>query len=203
MTMKRFLGMMTALVMTGLAFSSCIYDEDVDTSITLSGDWYGDFGMYYWAVDRRGNEVRYDSFDTDISFYPDYDYATHGYGYEVDYYDYGPYRKIYHSFDWNIRNGNIYITYHDDREYNTVIHDYRMTNYYFSGYFGEGSSRFKLEKCKDYYNWDPYWDDWGCDGWHYYGATVTTRANGETTESDPAADGVTILRFGNKFEDTK
>lgn len=203
MTMKRFFGMLTAMVMTGLAFTSCVYDEDIDTSITLSGDWYGDFGMYYWTIDRRGNEIRYDSYDTDISFYPSYDYATYGKGYEVDYYKVGPYKKIYHSFNWEIRNGNIYLTYHDEREYDTVIRDYRMSSYLFTGYFDTGTSRFELKKYSDYYDWDPYWDDWGYDGWYYYGATINTRADGETSEAGTESEGGTILRFGNRFEDAK
>lgn len=203
MTMKRFFGMLTAMVMTSLTFTSC-YDEDVETSITLSGDWCGYFGMYYVYVDRHGHETPYDSYKTDISFYPDYDYATHGYGYEVDYYGVdSPYRKIYHSFDWDIRNGNIYLTYNDEREYDTVIRDYRMDEYLFTGYFDKGTTRFRLEKYGYYYDWNPYWDEWGYDGWHYYGSTINTRADGETSEAGAEPEGGTILRFGNRFEDAK
>lgn len=202
MTMKRFFGMMTTLVMTALTFTSC-RDEDVDTSMVLSGDWYGDFGMYYEYQYRNGDIEIFDSYDTDISFYPDYDYATHGYGYQVDYYKYGPYRKIYHSFEWRVSNNNIYITYPKDHFYDATIYEYRMTRYYFTGYFDTGSSPFKLEKYNDYYDWNPYWNDYGRDGYGYYwydGWYAPTRGNAEATDSlgtDEAAG--TILRFGNRF----
>lgn len=201
MTMKKFFGMMTALVMTSMAFTSC--DDDVDTSMVLSGDWYGNFGMYYEWQDRHGDITVYDSYDTDISFYPDYDYATHGYGYQVDYYKYGPYKKIYHSFDWKVSNDNIYIYYHHDTEYNTVIRDYRMNHYHFTGYFSNGSEPFDLKKYGEYYDWNPYWHDYGRDGWGYYwydGWYAPTRAASEATDSISTDNEGSIVRFGNRFE---
>lgn len=198
MTMKKFFGMLTAMVMTTLAFTSC--DDDIETSITLSGDWYGNFGMYYDYFDRYGEYVAtYDSYDTDISFYPDYDYATHGYGYQVDYYKRGPYKKVYHSFKWEVRNQNIYLEYYKDHDYDTVIRDYRMTPTYFSGYFDTGSERFRLDKYADYYDWNPYWRDYGRDGWGYYYYDEyyypKTRAAADSTD---VLDGGTA-RFGNRF----
>lgn len=202
MTMKKFFGMLTALVMTSMAFTSCYHDDDIDTSMVLSGDWYGNFGMYYEWQDRHGEIFVYDSYDTDISFYPDYDYATHGYGYQVDYYKHGPYKKIYHSFDWKVINERIYLYYHHDTEYNTVIRDYRMTRYYFTGYFSNGSEPFELEKYGEYYDWNPYWHDYP-DGWGYYtfdGWYGQTRAAGEATDSISNENEGTIIRFGNRFE---
>ncbi len=201
--MKKFFGMMAALVMTSMAFISC--DDDVDTSMVLSGDWYGNFGMYYEWENRHGEITVYDSYDTDISFYPDYDYATHGYGYQVDYYKYGPYKKIYHSFDWKVNNDDIYIYYHHDTQYNTVIHNYRMTHYHFTGYFTNGTEPFDLEKYGEYYDWDPYWHDYGRDGWGYYWYDnwyyAPTRAAGEATDSISNDDKEgSIVRFGNRFE---
>lgn len=204
MTMKKFFGMLTAMVMTAMTFTSC-YDEDVDTSITLSGDWYGNFGMYYDYYDRYGNYVAtYDSYDTDISFYPDYNYATHGYGYQVDYYKRGPYKKVYHSFHWEVRNQNIYLEYCHDSEYDTVIRDYRMTRSYFSGYFDNGSERFQLDKYADYYDWNPYWNDYGDyyhNGWgyYYYDEYYYAPTRAAAADSIDVLDGGSV-RFGNRMK---
>ena len=51
-----------ALVMGLALLTSC--DEDDKRSYKLSGDWYGDFGMYYYT--NRGQ--RFDSYDTEIQF---------------------------------------------------------------------------------------------------------------------------------------
>jgi len=201
MTMKKFFGMMAAMAMTALTLTSCI-NEDIETSITLSGDWYGDFGMCYYL--RNGD--RYDSYDTDISFYPDYDYATHGYGYQVDYYKYGPYERIYHSFHWTVQNQNIILEYCDDNYYDTVIRDYRMSHSTFTGYFGKGSEQFRLSKYSDYYNWNPYWNDYGRDGWgyywyddYYYAPTRSTdSASADSLKANKEAE---IVGYGNRFSE--
>lgn len=186
--------------------TSCHVDEDVETSVTLSGDWYGDFGMYYDYFNRKGDYVdRFYSYDTDVSFYPDHNYATYGYGYQVDYYKHGPYKKIYHYFEWEIRYQNIYLYYPGDEDYNTIIRDYSMSHHYFTGYFNNGTAKFRLEKYNDYYDWDPYWDDFGPHGWGYYEYDNwyygMTRANGAVADSAAVEDlkGGTI-RMGNRFE---
>ena len=198
MTMKKFFSLLAIMVSAALSLTSChlIHDEDMDISYTLSGDWKGDFGMYYDYYNRHGEYVEtFDCYDTDIRFVPDYKYATHGRGYQVDYYDFGPYKRLYHTFDWDVRNERIYLTYHGEREYDTVIRDYRMSSHYFEGYFSTGSDKFKLVKLNDFY-WDSHWGDYGYDG--YYDGWAPTRS-GEVTDSIPAdLEGGTI-RLGNRF----
>ena len=104
----RMLMMLTAI----LCLSSCNLvwnveeDMDVKQSIKFAGQWTGDFGMYY-TYRQNGRLYTFDSYDTDIVFYPEYDGATYGYGKQVDYYERGPYEYIYNRFDWEIRNGII------------------------------------------------------------------------------------------------
>ena len=167
--MYNFRALVAAMACTALALgslNSCVVidniNPDVEISYSLTGDWNGDFGMYYDYYDRHGRFVEtFDCYDTDISFYPDYDYATHGYGYQVDFYRYGPYTKIYHSFEWEIHNCDVYLYYIGERELDTVIRDYRLSSSYFTGYFNDSNTRFSLRKYRDYYDWDPYWDDYG------------------------------------------
>lgn len=187
-------------VLMSLSFTSC--DRDVDEAMALSGQWRGDFGMYYF--DRFGN--RWDSYDTDIVFYPEYEYATHGYGKQVDYYDRGPYRNVYYYFNWNIRNGVIYLTYPRAHDLDAAIYDYRLNERYFSGWFGEGSERFKLYKLTGFYDWNcythySYYDDYyGYDVFPNYYYAKTRGA--ENADSAAPADDV-VMRRGNRFTDAQ
>lgn len=189
------------LVVAPLMMSSC-HDGDVERAVTLSGQWYGDFGMYYTYV-YKGHEYTFNSYDTDIIFYPKYDYATHGWGKQVDWYEEGPYEKQYYRFNWEIRDGVIYITYPHDPELNTAIYDYVMDRDFFSGYFDNGGSRFKLRKIADYYDWDCYYDDYyyyDRDHWYdYYGGW--TRSAEESIDAKKA-DGE-IVKHGNRFVENK
>ncbi len=204
----------TCSALSLFAFASC--DDDVDASVALSGDWDGDFGMYYDYYDRHGRFVEtFDCYDTDISFYPDYDYATHGYGYQVDFYRYGPYTKIYHSFEWEIHNCDVYLYYIGERELDTVIRDYRLSSSYFTGYFNDSNTRFSLRKYRDYYDWDPYWDDYGTynhgtgygyyyrDDWYYdddfYYARTRSAAPAIDTEELKADGKEFTIHYGNRF----
>ncbi|MCH5174611.1 MAG: hypothetical protein J1F40_01845 [Prevotellaceae bacterium] len=176
-------------------FTSCM-NEDVGESIVLSGQWRGDWGMYYEFPDRYGRIYRYDSFDTDIVFYPQYDYATYGYGYQVDWYDYGPYERLSFRFTWRIDNGIVRIYYPGYPEYDTYIRSYRLDNDYFSGYIGDSSTRFRLSKIRDYYDWSYYYNydyhqwEWG----YYYGKTRS--ADSEETTVSPDAQ---IIKIGNRY----
>lgn len=198
MTMKKFFIMLAIMLSAILSFTSC--NEDVAISNTLSGDWRGNFGMYYKYYDRYGNYVNtYDCYDSDIRFLPDYEYATHGIGYQVDYYEFGPYKRIYHTFDWDVRNENIYLHYHGESEYDTIIRDYRMNYRSFEGYFSNGSEKFYLYKINDFY-WDSSWNDYGYDyytDWYY---SLTRSA--EATDSIPAKEDLEggTIRLGNRFE---
>ena len=59
-------------MMCSLWLTSC--DEDISLSMTLSGKWKGDWGMYY-VYEYRGHEMIFNCYDTHIEFFPDYDMA--------------------------------------------------------------------------------------------------------------------------------
>ena len=79
--MKKAFSLLSIIAMAGLClmFTSCS-DDDTEEAMHLSGQWQGDWGMYYGYTYPNGDYVEYDSYDTDIIFDPDYEYATHGYG---------------------------------------------------------------------------------------------------------------------------
>ncbi len=185
--------------MTTMTFSSCTVDEDTHEAMMLSGQWTGDFGMFYEIQDRWGNWHRFDSYDTDLVFYPDYDYATHGTGKQVDYYREGPYAYQYYYFDWSVRNGVVYLTYPYDPELNTAIYNYSMNHDYFSGRFDGSSSTFRLRKLVDYYNWDYYHGNYmyaPCYDYYYdYYDFYAKQRDGGNTENAPAPE----IRRGNRF----
>lgn len=179
-------------------FTSC--DDDVDQAIALSGQWYGDFGMCYYWTDGYGREYRFDSYDTNIIFYPEYDYATYGYGKQVDYYDYGPYTYQYYYFYWELENGVLYLTYPYDSGLNTYISDYAMNSNYFSGYIGDSNTRFTLYKLVDYYDWSSYSEDYSY-GWnsdYYY---LNSRSSSDINSNDSLAIDTTQIKIrrGNRF----
>lgn len=149
------------LMMAAFSFSSCIDPEDEYQSMALSGEWRGDFGMYYDYIDARGRRYTFDSYNSYLTFIPAYSHANYGRGTQVDYYDYGPYEYQYYKFNWSIENGNIYLSYDYDHQLDTRISNYRMTNDYFSGTFSSSGTQFRLYKVADYYNWTPYVNVYG------------------------------------------
>lgn len=141
-----------------VAFTSC--DEDTEEAMVLSGEWTGDFNMYY--TDRYGYE--YDAAYTDLRMIPAYDYATYGTGQQVDFYSRPcPVRYQSFYFTWEVRNGRIYLTYPYDHNLDVVIRDYRLNESRFTGYFGDTNSSFYLRKLSGF-----YWGDYGY-GSNYYG----------------------------------
>lgn len=196
--MKKFYQFLGAILMaaTSFFFTSC--DEDVYRSMDLSGSWRGDFGMYY--VDGRGDV--WDSYDTDIVFYPDYDYATKGYGKQVDWYEHGPYSKLYYRFYWEIDHGVIYLTYPHDPELNTSIRDYRLNNSYFTGRCMGASSAFRLEKISDYYDWSYYHNyNYGYyydNDWYWDSDYYMTRSSDEDADLEKV-----IVKRGNRFSENR
>ena len=138
---------MLLLLAAGI-FASC--DSDTHRAVILSGEWRGNFGMYY-DYNYRGTVVTFDSYDTYIVFYPDYNYASHGWGKQVDYYDYGPYEYQYHRFLWTVEGGVVYLRYPHEPELDTSIADYRLSSNTFTGYFTNASSRFVLYKLSSFY----------------------------------------------------
>jgi hypothetical protein len=196
--MKRttLIGRMLMMLAAILCLSSCNLvwnvedDMDVHQSIKFAGQWTGDFGMYY-TYRQNGRLYTFDSYDTDIIFYPEYDGATYGYGKQVDYYERGPYEYIYNRFDWEIRNGIIYLEYYSDASLDCAIYDYVMTADNFRGRFGSSNDKFCLSKIADYYDWTAYMDYYNYypnDGW-YWSPMYTQQAaspteNTSSTEND-------------------
>lgn len=187
------------LMMSAFAFTSCVDMEDTSQSMVLSGEWRGDFGMYYTYVDGRGRHYTFDSYDTRLTFIPAYSQAQHGRGTQVDYYEYGPYVYQYYKFSWSVNNGNIYLTYDYDHELDTRISNYRMTNDYFSGTFASSGTSFRLYKIADYYNWTPYVNIYGYgprNDWYgdypYY--APYSRSNGEEPQDSTSATGYVLSR---------
>ena len=187
------------LMMSAFALTSCVDMEDTNQSMALSGEWRGDFGMYYTYVDGRGRHHTFDSYDTRLTFIPAYAHALHGRGTQVDYYEYGPYEYQYYKFSWSVNNGNIYLTYDYDHELDTRISNYRMTNDYFSGTFASSGTSFRLYKIADYYNWTPYVNIYGYDSrddWYdnYPHYAPYSRSNGEESQDSTNATGYVLSR---------
>ncbi|MBO7067601.1 MAG: hypothetical protein J6W52_02825 [Bacteroidaceae bacterium] len=170
--------------------TSCEYIQDGEKSMVLSGEWQGDFGMYYDYYDR-GQRYTFDSYDTRITFIPAYSHAHHGTGTQVDYYAYGPYEYQYYRFHWSISGGVIYLTYEYDHELDTSIYNYHMTNDYLTGTFSSGTS-FRLRKIIDFYDWTPYVNTYGYrdrHNWGYYPAPAT-RSDGELATDSVVTDSI-------------
>ena len=181
--MKRHYSFLSAmLIACACIFSSCVDMEDTNQSMVLSGEWRGDFGMYYTYVDARGREYTFDSYDSYIRFIPDHSYANYGTGTQVDYYEYGPYEYQYYYFTWSVRNGSIYIYYDYDHDLDTRISNYHMTNDYLSGTFAATNTSFRLYKMVDYYSWTPYVNTYGYGSRYDWGYS-TRSAVGEVAYS--------------------
>ncbi|MBQ0019023.1 MAG: hypothetical protein KBT39_00695 [Bacteroidales bacterium] len=200
-------------------FTSC--DEDDKKAYKMDGDWYGDFGMYYYT--NRGQ--RFDSYDTRMQFVQSSPWSNHGYGTQVDWYKYGPYEFIYHQFRWEVHNGTIFINYKWESEWNCQIHDYNLTWNNFYGYFGDSNEKFTLYKLYDYdfqpyyahdYGWgyfttypgynpypyQPYYAP-GINGKNKQTATIdSTKVDIVMRDGQPIAYPKTSeIHFGNRFED--
>ena len=204
--MKKSFSLLSIIAAIGLcaAFTSC-NDDDTEEAMVLSGEWQGNWGMYYEVEDPYGNIVAFDSYDTDIVFYPDYNYATHGYGYQVDWYRTGPYERLSYRFDWSINNGVIYLNYPGFPEYNTSIRDYRMNNNRFTGYFSNGTEPFYLYKIADYYDWSYYYPyeyhTWVSIGWSwdfYYAKTRTETGEANST-TNKTTEKPRIVKIGSRL----
>lgn len=189
-------------MIAAFSFSSCRDIEDINQSMALSGQWRGDFGMYYNYVDGYGRRYTFDSYDTRITFTPAYSQALYGRGTQVDYYDYGPYEYQYYKFSWEIRNGNVYLTYDYDPELDTRISNYRMTNDYFSGTFSNTGTVFRLYKLVDYYNWTPYVNIYGYGDrydWDYdYPYYAPFSRSGDIESQDSIASEGKVLARGRR-----
>lgn len=188
--------MMVALT-TLTAFTSC--DDDIDQAMALSGEWTGDFGMYYEIEDPyTGRWISFDASQTDLVFYPEYEYATYGTGKQIDYYRYGPYKYQYYYFNWRVRNGIVYMEYPYDPGLNVAINDYRMSSTRFTGWIGD--VKFSLYKMRDFYNWGDYYGDYGYgwnDGWYWDDYYYSKGRDGKQSV-EPDTSNLNIRR-GNRF----
>ena len=184
--------------MSIVTFTSC--DDDVDEAMMLSGEWTGDFGMYYEMQDpRTGRWYTFDANETNLVFYPHHEYATYGTGQQVDYYSEGPYAYQYYDFDWEVRNGVVYLHYPYDPELNVAIRDYRMSSSTFSGWIG--NVHFKLYKLRDFY-WGNYGGGYGY-GWNdnwYWGDYYYSKTRGAAEGAEPNTEELKVRR-GNRFMD--
>ena len=218
--MKKAFSLFSIIAMAGLClmFTSCS-DDDTEEAMHLSGQWQGDWGMYYGYTYPNGDYVEYDSYDTDIIFYPDYDYATHGYGYQVDWYDrrpnangnISPYQRLSYRFNWSIINGVINLTYPGYPEYNTSIRDYRLNNSHFTGYFPNSSEPFRLNKIQDFYSWYDYdnlyrsygyvYLEWDWSGVYYYDSYYAKTRSAEATDSVGKPAEGRITKIGSRLSE--
>lgn len=192
--MKRIHYFLTAISIMASAgmLSSCQYIEDDKQSMVFSGEWRGDFGMYYTYVDRYGYEYTFDCYDSYLTFVPAYSHAHHGTGTQVDYYNQGPYEYQYYHFRWSIDGSVIYLTYEYDHDLDTRISDYHMTNDYLTGTFSYSGINFRLYKIVDYYDWTPYVDSYGFSARNNWGRNYApaTRADAELPADSISSDSI-------------
>ena len=200
---KSYLGMMLGAVVALGSFTSC--DEDDTKGMVLSGEWEGQFGMYYEYQYKWGDYERFFADYTYLDFVPYSDSYKSGYGYQVDFYDDydSPYSEIYHSFTWQVKGGTIYLTYRGEREWDTFIRDYQMSNSELRGYFEYTDTRFSLRKVSDYYDWTPYINDFGNYnngygyGYYYRDGYYAKTRSGAGNADEPGH----IVRYGNRYVD--
>lgn len=152
------LSSLVCLLLCLTTLTSC--DEDMETSMVLSGQWEGiiEASYDYTATNKFTGERTTYTFNADqsfVEFIPDRDYATYGTGRRIDFYSMGPYQYDYHEFYWEIENGVIYIHYPTEPLLNTEISEYRLRKLTFEGYSSRWGKQFCLYKRADYYDWTP------------------------------------------------
>ncbi len=189
---KALWGLMTMVALTGL--TSC--DEDTQMSWTLSGQWFGDFGMFYDYEDRLGRVTTYYSTESDIYFEPNSSFSTRGVGWQRDYYRYGPYKYMYYKFYWYVRDGVLYLEYPYDRQLDTYIYDYRLRNGHFMGRLGDSHTGFDLVKVDIYDDWSYYLGE--RDYYYYYYDEYPLYAPSRSAGEEPQPEG-RIVRRGNRW----
>ena len=161
---------------------------------SLSGEWRGDFGMFYRYQDRYGNLYTFNSYDTYLCFIPSFKHAPYGTGTQVEYYEYGPYEYQYYKFNWSISDGIVYLNYPYDPGLSTSIRDYQMTDDYFTGYCDGASTPFRLYKVVDYYDWSRYNGNYGYNRRDNWENNYPQRAPATRSASDVPTDSVFVRR---------
>ncbi len=199
--MKTFTKIATALISLCIAslFTSCQLDDDEEKSTIITGEWWGDFGMFYDYNCHTCNSIHtYYADETRLVFYPSHDYSTHGYGYQKDYYQHGPYKYQYYYFYWEIEDGVLYMDYPHDNYLNAEIYNYHMSDYVFEGRIGEDGDPFCLHKVADISDWTPLYDyDYYYYEERYYWHSVANKACSADSLTS-AAEGV-VARRGNVY----
>ena len=182
------------LMLTVLSFSSCEfyidgeYDGDRSRANVISGEWQGDFGMFYTAVNPfTQRATQFDATHSYILFQSDYWNARRGTGKQIDFYNYGPVRQRYQHFVWEVHGRVLHINNPGEPALNVRIYDYELNNRYFTGYAGNSRFQFNLRKL-NYGLWGNYalsdFDD-PFDAWSWNGirGTVQTLENKENKEN--------------------
>ena len=196
--MKRIYSLLWALpvlLVSALFLTSCVYDpyyderhnyypnnDDRGRAQTISGEWQGDFGMFYAVVNPlTGKSVQFDSRNSYVLFQPNYYGARSGWGKQIDFYEYGPLSRRYHRFYWEIRNGEIYLTYPSDHALDVRIYDYYLSNSTFRGRAGNSNFRFNLGSLS-FSGWSAYSGDFfdydnSAWSWNAYRGTSADEAS--------------------------
>lgn len=200
--MKKLFVTLSAAFVALASFTSC--DSDEYRGMELSGEWQGDFDMYYEISCREHGIDRYYADKTYIEFVPYSNTYSSGTGYQVDYYydPDSPYDEVYHYFKWEINYGNIYLYYTDESVWNTWLRDYRLTNSYFSGYFENTSNSFQLSKLSSY-GWHSNYDSYGNYYYNYRDGYYLAPTRGDKSGDSLAAEKPKIIRYGNAAADGK
>lgn len=208
--MKKFFVslMMLALVCAGAAFTAC--DDDVYDAEDLSGEWEGNMGMYY--IDNQGYE--YDAYNTYIAFYPDYEYATHGYGEEIDYFsrDCPIYCQNFY-FEWRINNGHLRLIYPGNHDLDVELYDYHFRQHRTRLYFTINGTLYQLNKLSDFYHDDWYWWDHdhkimrNRDSYYHYMTwaqyNMAKSREGGVSNVENKSQNPELFRFGRDFSKVK
>lgn len=153
--MKKFynLLMMATLCMGGFWVTSCEPDYDTLDAIDISGEWTGDLGVWY-----NDGRYTYDAVSSYIVFYPDYQYARHGYGEEVDYFNrYSPIHYQNYYFEWEIRGHVLYLYFPYNHSLDMQLYDYEFARGRTEFHFTLGGEHYYLLKLSNFYpNWEWY-----------------------------------------------
>ncbi|MBR4783491.1 MAG: hypothetical protein IK023_06345 [Bacteroidaceae bacterium] len=189
--MKKFFSLLSIALIAMIGFSACNTDDENEARV-LSGEWEGDWGMFYDYQYDNGAIDRFYASNTYIKLTPDHSNATHGTGIQEDYYRSGPYKYRWFKFNWEVRDGVIYLTYPHDHELDVDIYDYQLSNDYFTGYFGDSNSRFRMSKLTDFYYWTPavYIDSYY--GYTLYDYLYSNKYEGTAKSKDFKAEGKVI-----------
>lgn len=198
--MKKFFVAFSVAAAALVSFTSC--DPDESRGMDLSGEWKGNFGMYYEVTCRIHGVDRFYADQTYIKFLPYENTYAAGTGYQVDYYynPDSPYDEVYHYFRWQIDYGQIRLYYRDEAEWDTTIRDYSLSHNYFSGYFDYSDSAFKLAKLSDFH-WSYYDDYWNSGYYEHdrYGWGLHAKTRSGVEEENVQAEKPAILHQGIDF----